>query len=99
MTCNKEKGSEINDRARKFVKCTSLSFISQSCDCGNMVLFFSAGDVCGLPKQPGMCMGYFQKWFYNSKTGECESFIYGGCQGNANNFKTEEECEEACSGN
>lgn len=61
--------------------------------------FFSAGDVCGLPKQPGMCMGYFQKWFYSTKTGECEFFIYGGCQGNANNFDSEEECKEACSGN
>lgn len=62
-------------------------------------LFFSAGDVCGLPKQPGMCMGYFQKWFYSTKTGECEFFIYGGCQGNANNFDSEDECKEACSGN
>ena len=44
-------------------------------------------------------MGYFQKWFYSTQTGECEFFIYGGCQGNANNFDSEEECKEACSGN
>ena len=61
--------------------------------------FFSAGDVCGLPRQPGVCMGYFPKWFYNSKMKECESFIYGGCHGNANNFNTEEECKKTCSGN
>jgi hypothetical protein len=29
-------------------------------------------------------------------TGQCEPFIYGGCEGNANNFETLAECERAC---
>ncbi|UYV83287.1 WFIKKN2 [Cordylochernes scorpioides] len=33
--------------------------------------------------------------FYHKK-GVCKSFIYGGCEGNKNNFETKEECEEAC---
>ena len=61
--------------------------------------FFSAGDVCSLPLHPGPCMGYMPRWFYNSKTEECESFIYGGCQANANNFESEEKCKNTCSGN
>lgn len=43
-------------------------------------------------------MGYFPRWFYNTKKGRCESFIYGGCNENANNFKTKQECEQTCSG-
>lgn len=61
--------------------------------------FFSAGDVCALPKLPGICMAYFPRWFFNRKTKKCESFIYGGCNGNANNFNTEGECNKSCSGN
>ena len=36
--------------------------------------------------------------FYNVETGLCEQFVYGGCDGNANNFATREECEATCGG-
>ena len=49
-----------------------------------------------MPKVPGPCKAFMPRWWYNAKTGKCEKFIYGGCQGNANNFKTEEECMETC---
>lgn len=35
-------------------------------------------------------------FFYNSQTGQCEEFNYGGCFGNENNFETIEECQETC---
>merc|ERR1712098_300604 len=35
---------------------------------------------------------FFPSWGFNSMTGACESFIFGGCGGNANIFETEEEC-------
>ncbi|XP_078366590.1 uncharacterized protein LOC144650724 isoform X3 [Oculina patagonica] len=57
----------------------------------------AAGDVCSLPLHPGPCMANMPRWFYNSETEECEAFVYGGCRANANNFKTETECKNACS--
>ncbi|KAI0240899.1 PI-actitoxin-Aeq3b, partial [Lamellibrachia satsuma] len=51
---------------------------------------------CKMPKVPGPCKGYFPRFFFNTKTGKCEKFIYGGCEGNRNNFKTEEECKKTC---
>jgi len=33
---------------------------------------------------------------YNTETGQCEEFIYGGCEGNANRYETVEECQQAC---
>ena len=32
-------------------------------------------------------------WSFNGKTGECQSFYYGGCDGSLNTFKTKMECE------
>jgi hypothetical protein len=52
--------------------------------------------ACGLPPDPGPCDGAFPRWFFNSESGECEEFTYGGCEGNANNFETLEACETAC---
>ena len=52
--------------------------------------------VCNLPKAPGLCLGYFPSWFFNSETGKCENFVYGGCRGNANRFYSKERCANRC---
>ncbi|MCH7872778.1 MAG: BPTI/Kunitz domain-containing protein [Planctomycetes bacterium] len=53
-------------------------------------------DVCLLSPDPGPCDGVCPRVFYNASTEECESFVYGCCGGNANNFLTPEECQAAC---
>ena len=53
-------------------------------------------EVCGLPKKVGPCKAAIPRFFFNTKTEECESFIWGGCQPNGNNFETLEECEATC---
>jgi len=53
--------------------------------------------VCELPAKPGLCEAYFKRWFFNFKKNTCDEFVYGGCDGNANNFKTKKDCEGACS--
>lgn len=52
--------------------------------------------ICALPADPGICLAYIPRWFYNASIGECEQFIWGGCGGNANNFTTFEACMDAC---
>ncbi len=53
-------------------------------------------DRCSQPKAPGPCVSYMTRWFYNTETGSCETFVYGGCEGNRNKFLTQEECEGEC---
>eukprot|EP00794_Sanderia_malayensis_P014103 gene14103-15576_t len=52
--------------------------------------------ICNMKKRSGPCFAYIKRYFYNSETKKCEEFIYGGCNGNMNNFVTEVECESRC---
>ncbi|XP_054928566.1 BPTI/Kunitz domain-containing protein-like [Dermacentor andersoni] len=44
----------------------------------------------------GPCTAFFRLWAYNFKKGQCEQFIYGGCGGTENQYRTKEKCEMAC---
>uniref|UniRef100_A0A452G518 BPTI/Kunitz inhibitor domain-containing protein n=1 Tax=Capra hircus TaxID=9925 RepID=A0A452G518_CAPHI len=51
---------------------------------------------CLEPKLAGSCKNKTARYFYNAKTGCCEPFVYGGCEGNKNNFNTIEDCLKSC---
>merc|ERR1712141_644588 len=55
-------------------------------------------EVCELPLMPGSCFAAFPRVYFDSSDGQCKDFTYGGCAGNANNFRNKEECEELCGG-
>lgn len=55
-----------------------------------------ADDVCQFPPVVGDCDAAIPRWFFNSQSGECETFVWGGCGGNENRFETKETCESAC---
>ncbi|KAL4712132.1 hypothetical protein ACJJTC_010993 [Scirpophaga incertulas] len=44
----------------------------------------------------GPCRGRFIRYGVNPDTNKCESFVYGGCAGNKNNYQSQQECEEKC---
>ncbi|BFZ04335.1 hypothetical protein BsWGS_07374 [Bradybaena similaris] len=51
---------------------------------------------CTLEPVSGICQMYLERYFYDVTAAQCQKFIYGGCQGNANNFETAEACQAAC---
>ncbi|EFN87118.1 kunitz-type serine protease inhibitor HCRG1 [Harpegnathos saltator] len=55
--------------------------------------------ICQLPKVVGPCRASLKRYRYDSTTGQCEEFTYGGCKGNENNFITREVCQENCINN
>ena len=55
--------------------------------------------MCSLPPKSGPCEALIHRFYYDSASRECIQFNYGGCQPNANNFKTIEECISNCAQN
>ncbi|CAN8009770.1 unnamed protein product [Ixodes pacificus] len=52
--------------------------------------------ICRLPKEVGPCKAALPRFYFDVDTGRCESFTYGGCLGNDNNFLRIEDCRRAC---
>ncbi|XP_060907636.1 low-density lipoprotein receptor-related protein 11 [Labrus mixtus] len=53
-------------------------------------------DPCAAAPVVGPCTGNFPRWYYDRIAGECKHFLYGGCQGNHNNFLQESDCVSEC---
>ncbi|XP_007464870.1 PREDICTED: spleen trypsin inhibitor I-like [Lipotes vexillifer] len=53
---------------------------------------------CLEPQYTGPCRARKIRYFYDSKSGHCDIFIYGGCFAKKNNFPTAEDCVKTCGG-
>ncbi|XP_073348944.1 low-density lipoprotein receptor-related protein 11 [Pagrus major] len=53
-------------------------------------------DPCASAPVVGPCKGTFPRWYYDQNAGECKHFLYGGCQGNHNNFLQVSDCVSEC---
>ncbi|XP_006142874.1 protein AMBP, partial [Tupaia chinensis] len=63
---------------------------------GQQVIDFKKEDSCQLAHAEGPCLGLVTRYFYNGSSMACETFQYGGCLGNGNNFASEKECLQTC---
>ncbi|XP_068854421.1 LOW QUALITY PROTEIN: kunitz-type protease inhibitor 2 [Aphelocoma coerulescens] len=56
----------------------------------------TSAELCSAPPVPGPCRAAFPRWFYVPAERSCREFTYGGCRGNANNHRDEQECLRRC---
>jgi hypothetical protein len=59
-----------------------------------MQVMASQPSECLLPADMGRCRASFVRWHFNASTLQCSTFVYGGCEGNANRFDTLEACKQ-----
>lgn len=57
-----------------------------------------ATDTCGAPKKSGPCKAYITRFYFDQDTNKCNSFVWGGCDANGNNYLSKRECQEECAG-
>ncbi len=65
------------------------------------VLVLSLADVdvrpdCTAPPKVGSCKARYKRFYFDPETEDCKEFVYGGCDGNGNNYVTIENCQDAC---
>jgi len=54
--------------------------------------------ICQLPVDSGPCSeGYYKRWYFDEDRQTCIPFIYSGCAGNRNRFKSFQSCLKFCS--
>lgn len=53
-------------------------------------------EFCFQPNSIGSCQDHRIRYYYDRTDGVCKSFSYSGCEGNANNFQTSDECLQRC---
>lgn len=53
-------------------------------------------DPCTLPSETGSCNDFTTAYYYDSESDACQSFRFGGCEGNSNRFETIIDCLKQC---
>lgn len=66
------------------------------------VAYFVPGEArsgcLAMPPEDGDCDTDTNRWYYDSREGKCQNFMYGDCPPTGNDFPTKEECESNCKG-
>ncbi|XP_070621421.1 thrombin inhibitor hemalin-like [Erythrolamprus reginae] len=53
-------------------------------------------EMCNHSPDVGRCRAEYHHFYFNTATGNCEEFIYSGCKGNKNNYRTWLRCRDTC---
>eukprot|EP01084_Bolivina_argentea_P223021 377405_1 len=53
-------------------------------------------NICNLSADVGLCDALIPRIYYDSTSGQCTTFYWGGCGGNGNNFANYIDCLLAC---
>ncbi|PSN42119.1 40S ribosomal protein S10 [Blattella germanica] len=61
--------------------------------------FVFVTELCLSPPREGSCNRNNSRWYFDDDAKSCQNFFYKGCNGNRNNFLTQEDCENTCLNN
>ena len=76
--------------------CMLVCLSSGNWHTGVLLWIADVGTTCALPTKVGPCLASLTRWHYDAYLRRCSTFTYGGCRGNANNFRSERSCMRYC---
>lgn len=93
--------TESKVHVRGIVTCSpvmksDLPGAGESGDSFSKRLCFLSTELCNHPVMKGTCHLSLYRFYYNKITSLCEPFVFSGCGGNRNNFKSKHVCEYYC---
>uniref|UniRef100_A0A224Y811 Pancreatic trypsin inhibitor n=1 Tax=Rhipicephalus zambeziensis TaxID=60191 RepID=A0A224Y811_9ACAR len=53
-------------------------------------------DRCYQEADSGRCKAAVPRWFYNTSSKRCMTFLFGGCDSGENNFYNKSDCNQCC---
>ncbi|RNA30102.1 papilin isoform X1, partial [Brachionus plicatilis] len=53
-------------------------------------------EKCSFIPNKGPCRGDHERWYFDSRVGQCKTFSYGGCMITKNNHLSEDDCFNSC---
>ncbi|XP_069685792.1 inter-alpha-trypsin inhibitor-like isoform X1 [Periplaneta americana] len=56
----------------------------------------TVAEICGSQQVRGTCRALIWSAYYSAENNSCETFVYGGCNGNGNRFNDIDECTRFC---
>ena len=51
---------------------------------------------CASEPERGPCKAKIPRYYFDKDENICKTFIYGGCEGNLNNYETKKDCFKTC---
>ena len=84
-------GTGLGDSARGFAEAAAAA------PTPSLTTAVQAAAACLPSPVTGDCRAQIWRVFFNLTSMTCEEFIWGGCEGGANNWATVEECTAVCS--
>ncbi|CAD5117200.1 DgyrCDS5994 [Dimorphilus gyrociliatus] len=105
--CSVSCGYGVKRRKRSYINSTAARFCTKDVsetvkcqakytDCEKAIKMENLTNICSKPSDSGECMAAHTRWFYNATADQCSHFVYFGCQGNKNNFKSYSVCMNVC---
>ncbi|XP_042204036.1 uncharacterized protein LOC121853752 isoform X3 [Homarus americanus] len=59
-------------------------------------ILLNLDESCTHPPDTELCRGHFPKFYFDPASKTCRNFVYGGCRGNKNIYKTAADCYAKC---
>ena len=85
---------------RIFQECQKICLIREEPEITSGQTSISKASICKLKLDTGLasCTDNLNRWYFDLPLGSCTAFVYSGCAGNQNRFKTFETCMGFCEG-